>query len=134
MYSPLEVTTRSLIPALKRLAVERLLSLGFSETQVAKMVGLSQSAISRYVANERGILASTLSKSDLNSMLESAVKGMVEGRLKTHEFLHEVDKIALYALSKGYVCTVCVSHNPQIKLPCTICLSDTPAVVKRELV
>jgi predicted transcriptional regulator len=124
VYSPLEVVSKSILPSLKSAVVRRLIHEGMSEAGAAKAVGVSQSAVSRYLSGERGRLFGALDVAPMDSLLDELVKTIMTQKPSPETVLHEMDKLAVAALSSGYVCGVCLARNTGFARSCRVCVDD----------
>jgi predicted transcriptional regulator len=124
VYSPLEVVSKSILPSLKSAVVRRLIHEGMSEACAAKAVGVSQSAVSRYLSGERGKMFGALDVAPMDSLLDDLVKTIMAQKPPPEAVLHEMDKLAVVALSNGYVCGVCLARNTGFARSCKVCVDD----------
>jgi predicted transcriptional regulator len=69
MISIFELGYRYLIPSIKRRLVERLIDIGLTRKEAARRLGLSVSAISRYLSMKRGAVIDLASHNNLDEAI-----------------------------------------------------------------
>jgi predicted transcriptional regulator len=113
---------RYVIPSIKRRLIEKLIDMGMGRREVSKRLGLSVSAISRYLSMERG---STINIALFNDLDESIgrLALLIKDKIADPYIIQlAIYRIALYALSRKYMCEdhskVDISVNPKT---CSIC-------------
>ncbi|MCX8169638.1 MAG: helix-turn-helix domain-containing protein [Candidatus Methanomethyliaceae archaeon] len=111
---------RYLIPSIKRRLAEKLIEMGLTYREAAKRIGLSPSAISRYISGERGVYI--VLHSDLDRAISELATLIINNRIDFNEVQVQIHRIAIYALSRKYVCEdhakIDLKVNPKL---CSIC-------------
>jgi len=122
MISLFEFGYRYVIPSIKRRLVEKLIDMGMARREVSKRLGLSASAVSRYLSMERGSTINVASFSDLDESIGKLALLIKEKIADPYTIQLAIYRISLYALSRKYMCEdhskVDISVNPKI---CSIC-------------
>lgn len=82
MRAPCEAVVRYMLPSIRSVLANHLYrEYGLSQLKIARILGVSQSTISRYVNRERGLYASALLKiPGLKDMLDKTAKELIEGK------------------------------------------------------
>ena len=122
MISVFEFGYRYVIPSIKRRLVEKLIYMGMTQREVSKRLGLSVSAVSRYLSMERGSAINVASFNDLDENI-GRLALLIKDRISDPYTIQlAVYRITLYALSRKYMCEdhskVDLSVNPKT---CSIC-------------
>jgi predicted transcriptional regulator len=122
MISLFEFSYRYVIPSIKRRLVEKLIDMGMTQREVSKKLGLSASAVSRYLSMERGSAINVASFSDLDENIGKLALLIKDKNADHHTIQLAMYRIALYALSRKYMCEdhskVDLSVNPKTCLIC----------------
>ncbi len=132
MLTPFELGYRYVVPAIKRLLVE-MLSSEYSMTQreIAKALGMSQSAVSRYLSMERGGLIKISAFKDVDEMLHKLAQKIAKNSIDEYQLILELIKVTLYMFSKRYICRfhAYVDRDVDIR-KCKICPMIFSQVIK----
>ncbi len=123
MSSVLELCHRYIIPALKRALTEVMHEeLKLSRVEVARKLGISPSAVSRYLHRERGAMVEVSGKPELMSELRRLATEIVRGDMSQYEIEVELLRIAFRALSGKHFCGYHQRLEPEIDpAACSIC-------------
>jgi hypothetical protein len=113
---------RSVIPAVKALIAKELVEeQGLKQEQVAEILGISQSAVSKYSRNVRGQAI----KIDDIEEVQPLIDGMVTLLLRTHqraELLGLFCQACVVIRKTSLMCAFCQKSDPNIKIEeCRLC-------------
>jgi predicted transcriptional regulator len=123
MLTPHEVAVKSVIPAIRGLLAKKLVKeYAFTQKGAASLLGVSQSAISRYDSDERGVAIDLSAYLDVASMIEGLSRKIAEGSVKREEILKKIDDISDYVIRKGYMCDLHRKVDPEANSGCSVCL------------
>ena len=86
---------------------------GLNEKQTADLLGLSQSAVSRYVGHERGNLIDIESTTEVIDLIDQMVIHLIKQPDNKTEFLKLFCQICQFIREKGLMCTYCQKEMPQ---------------------
>lgn len=124
MNPPCELTVRSLLPALRILVARELAAnYNWTQTKIAKNLGVTQAAVSGYLTEEVKVGSTPFSHDDLLSLSKSLASEMALKKLTHTDLINNVCEICL-SLRRGGA--ICVAHK--VKIPelegekCTICV------------
>ena len=123
---PQEIEGRYIIPAVRgKLAHVLIEELDISQKEVAKLLGLTEAAISQYVHGKRGNEV-VFSESVMDEIRKSAAL-IMKGKGNRREVLTEIYRICRLATVKQILCDI---HRKQSKglESCTICFDDAELV------
>lgn len=98
-YTPLEVVSKSLIPGIKRMIALSLMEKGLTEFEIASILGLTQPSVSRYKHRKRGAFGDLSQHPEILEKVNTLSELIAQRKLPVYRILHEIDRIALYALS-----------------------------------
>ena len=114
MDTPQEVEVWFVLPALRKLFVVSLKKQGLKQNKIAKLMNITESAVSQYLKNKRGDTIK-FSNEIINTVLKSTLK------IANHEkYKLEFQKILRKIKKSKFMCTVCHDHTNS-KENCNIC-------------
>jgi len=96
MAVPCEVANKYIIPALRSLIAKKLIyEYKFTQTSVAKRLGVTQAAISQYLYSKRGIKIADkmLSEPELRDKLEEIIKMIVKDDFTINDLISGVCEV-----------------------------------------
>jgi len=118
-----EVASRYVYPSLRRRLVEHLRERGLKQTEIAELLHITQSAVSRYLKEERGKLIDVSSFQDIDSEVEKLAERIIGERPGEYEIHTELVKLSLEFLGKGYGCSFHAEIDPEIDPEkCRVCI------------
>jgi hypothetical protein len=122
--NPFELAYRYVFPSIRRHLVEILYrEYNLNQLKIAESLGLTQSAISRYVDRVRGTAFDVTKYNDLNRELRDLAVKIVNGKTNVYEVQYELTRITVTALRNGYVCGLHEVIDDEIDpSKCGICL------------
>ncbi len=118
-----ELSYRHVFPAIRRRLVEILhKEYDMEEVDIAKKLGISQAAVSRYISGKRGSLVNPSAHIDVEEMIRQLAEEIAYGSIGKYGIYMELTKITLYMLSRKYVCDYHAKISPTINPEeCNIC-------------
>ncbi|KPU62732.1 transcriptional regulator [Thermococcus sp. EP1] len=118
-----EAAAKYVYPSLRRRLVEILYKKGLTQVQVAELLHITQSAVSRYIKMNRGALVEVEKFKDIDEELMELADRILKERPNEYYIHSELVKIALKMLGKGYVCSFHSKVDPEVDpAMCNICL------------
>lgn len=124
MRPPCEIATRSLLPVLRALVAQELMSThGWMQNQIATRLGVTQPAVSGYLALlDKGIIRK-FDVEDLRGVAKSIAAGFASGELTSSEAVSRVCEWCVKSKCLGIVCALHKQNVPELsKEACEICL------------
>jgi uncharacterized protein len=123
MLLPCEVGVKTVLPAIKaimaRIIVEKH---QINENQTAKILGLSQSAVSRYVTRDRGNLIEIENTAEIQSIVDQMVNFLIKEPEKKMEVMNLFCQACMKIREKGLMCGLCQKDMPKEWAEnCTFC-------------
>lgn len=118
-----DAVAKYVYPALRRRLVEILRESGLNQIQIAKLLHITQSAVSRYLRMNRGALIEVEKFPEIDEKLKELAENIMKEKPDEYYIHGELVKIAVEMLGKGYVCSFHSKVDPEIdpKL-CRICI------------
>jgi len=118
-----EAAARYVYPALRRSLVEILRERGLTQTQIAGLLHITQSAVSRYLKMDRGGLIDGRKFEDVEKELRDFAGEVVERKPSEYEIHARIVRITLEMLGKGYICSFHSKVDPEIDpKKCRVCI------------
>jgi len=105
---PCEVGVKTVLPAIKAIMARQIMQKhGLNEQETAKLLGLSQSAVSRYSSKERGNLISIEGSNDILALIEQMVTNLIKEPDNKAEMLKLFCQTCQSIREKGLMCPHC---------------------------
>ena len=119
-----EVAAKYVYPSLRRRLVEILYKEHkLTQTQVAELLHITQSAVSRYLRMNRGALIEVSKFPDIDADLRKLAEEIIRKKPSEYQIHAELVKIALKMLGKGYLCSLHEKIDPEVNpTECRICI------------
>jgi len=133
LITPCEVAVKSVIPAIKALMAKELVEKhGMKQNEVAGLLGISQSAVSKYTKKTRGYVISIDSIEEIQVPINNMIALAVNGDYQRTDFLRLFCQACLIIREKGVMCHYCQKTEPKTDISqCTLCLASYPAEKER---
>jgi hypothetical protein len=110
---PCEVGVKTVLPAVKAIMARQIVEKhGLNEQQTAELLGLSQSAVSRYISKERGNLLEINGSSEVLALIEQMVTSLIKDPNNKTEVLTLFCQICTAIREKGLMCPFCQKEMP----------------------
>lgn len=116
-----------MIPAVKAMLTKELMKRGgLSQIEVAELLGISQSAVSKYSNHARGYVLKIDNVVEIESPIRSMIVLLSSGRgYEKTEFLRLFCQTCTILRQKGLMCKYCRRADPTIEMNvCDICLKE----------
>ena len=115
MILPCEVGVKTILPSVKAMmAREIVTNRGMNEQETAELLGLSQSAVSRYMNKERGNNQLALENSaEILALINQMVSVLIKEPKNKSEILKLFCGVCEAIRKKGLMCTQCQKEMPQ---------------------
>ncbi|NJE07742.1 winged helix-turn-helix transcriptional regulator [Thermococcus sp. M39] len=119
-----EVAAKYVYPSLRRRLVEILYKeYKLTQTQVAELLHITQSAVSRYLRMNRGALIEVSKFPDIDEDLRKLAEEIIREKPSEYQIHAGLVKIALKMLGKGYLCSLHKKIDPELNpAECRICI------------
>jgi len=111
---PCEVGVKTVLPAVKAIMARSIVEKhGLNEKQTAELLGLSQSAVSRYVNKERGNLLTVENATEVLALIDQMVTSLIKEPNNKTEILKLFCQTCKAIREKGLMCPHCQKEMPQ---------------------
>jgi predicted transcriptional regulator len=122
MKDVFELATRYIVPSIRRHLARELVMRGMVRADAARILGLSRSAITRYIKSERGAGIRLTKFSDVTYMIEELATKIMASELDENQIQERIAEITAYILSKKYFCSYHKRLDPSIDIMrCNLC-------------
>ena len=104
---------KTVLPAVKAIMARSIVEKhGLNEKQTADLLGLSQSAVSRYVGRERGNLLMIENSAEVLALIEQMVTFLIKEPNNKAEILNLFCQTCTAIREKGLMCPYCQKEMP----------------------
>ncbi|MCW4004161.1 MAG: hypothetical protein NWE95_09665 [Candidatus Bathyarchaeota archaeon] len=114
MILPCEVGVKTVLPAVKAIMARSIVEKhGLNEKQTADLLGLSQSAVSRYVGRERGNHLTIENTAEVAVLIDQMVSSLIREPDNKAKILALFCQTCTTIREKGLMCSKCQEAMPQ---------------------
>ena len=123
MRLPCEVAVKSVIPAIRSaIARELTQSYGFKQQTVAELLGITQTAVSKYTRFFRGTVIEVQRIEEADVILKKTVSLLANGQMNKYELAEKLCIICGVVREKGVMCELCTLSDATIdNKKCIVC-------------
>jgi len=125
---PCEIAVKSVLPAVKAFMAKKLVEkYGLNQDKVAEILGISQSAVSKYKRKVRGYVIKIDDIEEVESLIDKLISLLRSETCQRTEFLKFFCQTCMLIRKKGLMCQFCQKTDPKIKIEeCSFCLTYNP--------
>ncbi len=125
MLLPCEVAVKSLLPAVRSVLTKQLTTRhGLKQVEVAKLLGVSQPAISLYSKKMRGKALDLERDREVKTLIEDLADSLAKGGLSYRDFTLKFCSICKTTRAKGLLCNMHRALDPTFNTEkCSLCMS-----------
>ena len=128
MILPCEIAVKSVIPAIKAVMAKELVEIyDLKQDQVAEILRISQSAVSKYTRQVRGHVIRIDDIEEIRPLINEMINLLVNGTPERAEFLSLFCRTCMTIRKKGLMCQFCRKTDPKIE-ECNLCLTYNPLI------
>jgi hypothetical protein len=126
MMLPCEIAVKTLLPpARAALAKELMARHGFKQVEAAKLLGVSQPAISLYNRKMRGKALNLEGDEEIRKLIVRFAGSLAEKSLSHKEFILRFCEICRTARAKGLLCNMHKTLDPTFEIEkCELCMTE----------
>jgi predicted transcriptional regulator len=122
LLTPCEVAVKTVSPALRALIAQNLLEKhDFKETEVADVLGISQSAVSKYNKKVRGTTIPINGIPEIQTITEQMVTHLLASPVQQMEVMKLFCQACSIIRSKGLMCELCQQNQKPSIDNCDFC-------------
>ncbi|MCZ2856465.1 MAG: transcriptional regulator [Candidatus Bathyarchaeota archaeon] len=127
MSMPCEVAVKSVVPAIRAgLAKELIQTYELKQNDVANLLGVTQTAVSKYTRNVRGGVVAINKTEEIQQMITATAKTLTNGELSRRQLAIRFCEICRLVREKGLMCELCKRSNPTIDISqCLLCMNHS---------
>jgi len=120
---PCEVGVKTVLPAIKAIMARQIVEKhGLNEQETGRLLGLSQSAVSRYMSKERGNLLPLEGATDILALIDQMVISLIKDPGNKNQILTLFCQICQAIRQKGLMCPLCQKEmTKEWAEPCLFC-------------
>lgn len=123
MLLPVEIETKTLIPALRAILAKKLMEMyNIQEEDISKMLGVTQAAISNYIRGTRGnpeLITKLLSIKEVSDMIDEIASNLSTNMAYTPASLSKFIGLCNYIKSSLLICDI--HHNLETNINEAVC-------------
>jgi len=122
---PCEVAVKSVVPAVKALMTKELVEkYGLKQDQVAEILGISQSAVSKYTRQVRGYVIKIDNIDEVQPLIDEMIGMLVGGSCQRMELLRFFCRTCMAIRKTGLMCQFCQKTEPRVQIrECSFCIT-----------
>lgn len=118
-----EVVVDSFVPTWRSLLVRRLAEAGLPQTEIAALLGISQSAVSKHLQGRLGADPRLEKEPRLVATVDRVAKGLRERTMSPFEALVEAESLVRAFEDRGPICRIHEEETPELRgLGCDLCI------------
>ncbi|NWF87132.1 transcriptional regulator [Candidatus Bathyarchaeota archaeon] len=123
MLAPCEVTIKCVLPSIRAMIAKELIAkYNLKQTEAAKILGLSQPAISLYNRKMRGKAIDIENDKDVRILIENLTESLAKGNLAHKDFIPMFCEVCRTIRTKGLMCELHKAFEPTVDLEgCELC-------------
>jgi len=123
---PCEVAVKSVVPTIKALMTKQLMDgQGFNQEQVAEILGISQSAVSKYSRKIRGHTVDIEDVKEIRPLINGMIAVLLEGTYHDERLLDLFCQTCILIRKSSLMCVFCAKSDSKIKLgECRFCINS----------
>ena len=125
---PCEIAVKSVVPAVKALMAQQLVEQhDLNQDEVAELLGISQSAVSKYAKKVRGYVLVLDNVEPIQPLISEMITLLMNGDYQRAEFLQLFCRICAIIRRTGMVCEFCRKSETRMNIAeCSFCIQPDP--------
>jgi len=123
MLVPCEVAVKCLLPSIRAMVAKELMAKhNLKQAEAAKLLGISQPAVSLYYRKMRGKAIDLENDVDIEKLMENLADSLAGGGLSHKDFIPKFCEICRMIRAKGLLCKMHKAFDPSIDIEkCELC-------------
>jgi predicted transcriptional regulator len=115
MLLPCEVAVKSVIPAIRSaIARELTQTYGLKQKEVAQLLGVTQTAVSKYTSHCRGAIFEVSEVEGVQPVLNKTVFLLANGKIDKYKLAEILCRVCSIIRQSGLMCILCKVSDPDI--------------------
>jgi len=127
MPIPCEVAVKSVIPALRAYVAKELKqSYGLKQTDIAKLLGITQTAVSKYSTHTRGTVLQVENLNEIQVIVKEMCTSLANGNMQRTELINRLCTACKIIRQKRLMCKLCERSDPRVNIQqCLVCVKSS---------
>lgn len=123
MFLPCEIAVKTLVPAIRSaIAKELIQTCRLKQKDVATILGVTQTAVSKYFRNRRGIALNVEEIEEVHLMIKEIVGQLANGDMSKYELVSKLCVACEVLRQKGFMCDFCKRSDSSVNYKeCLVC-------------
>jgi len=133
MLMPCEIAVKSVVPSIRAfVATELTQSYNMKQNDVAKLLGITQTAVSKYTSHVRGATLKIDQTEEIQSMMKKIANQLANGEIKRQDLVIKFCGVCETVRKAGIMCNLCKRSDPTINVKtCLVCKSGDMTRIKK---
>lgn len=133
MHAPCEVAVKSVLPAIRAYVAKELTQTHkMKQTEVAQILGITQTAVSKYVTNERGQAIQIDQDRRIRGMMNEIALKIVHQKVETRQAILGFCGVCKAVRESRLMCELCRRTDPTLEVElCTVCIDEQARTATR---
>lgn len=124
-----------LLPTVRYMLAHRLKGEGLREARIAKLMGLSQAAVSKYLRDRVKVEPTFLHHPAVEASVAAIARGLKSGSMSSFLVLAEMEALIRRLENRGALCTLHEALMPELTgLGCNLCIAVASPIVEEQRV
>ena len=125
MLVPCEVAVKSVVPAIRCAIAKQLIqTYGLKQKDVAIMLGITQTAVSKYTRHVRGRVLKIEDVNEVQPLIVETAASLANGYISRFELVKKFCVACAMIRRNGLMCELCKRSDPSLDIQhCNICSS-----------
>jgi len=127
MVMPCETAVKSVLPAIRAyIAKELTQTHKMKQNDVASLLGITQTAVSKYVGNIRGQAIKIDQSKEIQSMIKTIATAVLSESISGSQLTLRLCEVCRTVRRNGFMCKLCKRSDPKLDIKtCLICKSES---------
>jgi len=123
MLMPCEVAVKSVVPSIRAsVAKELAQSYKMKQSDIANVLGITQTAVSKYARQVRGAVLKIDNSEEIHSMLRQIARQIAEDKISRQDLALKFCQVCQNVRRSGIMCPLCKRTDPTIDIErCQVC-------------
>ena len=133
MLMPCEIAVKSVVPSIRAfVATELTQSYNMKQNDVAKLLGITQTAVSKYTSHVRGAALKIDQTQEIHSMMKKIANQLVNREITRQDLVIKFCEVCETVRKTGIMCQLCKRSDPKINVKiCLVCKSGDMTCIKK---
>src|SRR4030066_516329 len=125
MVMPCEIAVKSVVPSIRAfIAIDLTQSYQMKQNDVANILGITQTAVSKYTRQVRGTVIKIGDSEEIRIMMQQITNQIADKKISRQDLVLKLCQICQIIRRNGFMCQLCKRSDPTIDIQtCQICKS-----------